>query len=110
MSGGLRLLEQPIASASRVASYAGETIAMQRAGSQLIDMWPDWSQYQAMVTISGVGDGAVTRYDMAAPWWLSSWTFLNAYRANVGHIRGLVVYKLLKLLARPRRIEPLFSP
>jgi hypothetical protein len=66
MSGGLRLLEQSIASTSRGASYAGETIAMQRAGSPLIDMWPNWSQYQAMVTISGVGDGEVTRYDMAA--------------------------------------------
>ena len=57
----------------------------------------DWN----LVTISGVARR------------LSSWAFVNAYRANVGHCAlfcGLVVYNQLKSLARPRGIEPLFSP
>jgi hypothetical protein len=107
MSGGLRLpVEQPIASASRGASYAGETIAMQGVGSQPID---------GGLTGRNIGrrGWGGDRLRHGTPWRLRSWTFRNAYRANVGHraqLDGLVVCTLLKSLALPRGIEPLFSP
>jgi hypothetical protein len=36
-----------------------------------------------LITISGIGDGERLRND--TPWRRSSWTFGNAFRANVGH-------------------------
>jgi hypothetical protein len=106
--GGLGLpVEQPAAVKATPqvrSSVASHTTAMQGLGSRQVDVRP------GPVTIWGVGDGAVTGYEMTRR---SSRTFGNAYRANVGHetdFGGNSIRNLFILLARPRGIEPLFSP